>query len=157
MRRCMLLLHNDKKKVPMWICSQQCLWIILSNQVVISGKRCCSWVFQIFFFFFFKHQKLCAISFYHFWAKADISTADISITWQLTSTACKRKNTRFWSCGELSLLRQVFSSTQSQTNSLQIFSHMIHYVLSRKPTVSHLNLPGSIRQVCVTITSFLRN
>lgn len=119
---------------------------------MISGKRRCCWVFQIYIFFF-EHQNLCAISFYHFWAKADISTADISITWQLTSTARKRKNKCFWSWGELSLLRQVFGSTQSETNSLQICSHMIHYVFSCKPTVSHLNLSGSLWQVCKTITT----
>lgn len=56
--RCMLhcaqwygwrVLFGRKKIVPTWNCSQQGLWIILSNQVMISAKshRCC--VFQIYF------------------------------------------------------------------------------------------------------------
>lgn len=36
--------------VPTINCSQQGLRIILSNQIMISGKRHCCWVFQMYFF-----------------------------------------------------------------------------------------------------------
>ena len=32
-----------------WNCSQQGLWIIFCNWVMISGKRRCCWVFQVYF------------------------------------------------------------------------------------------------------------
>lgn len=35
---------------PTWNCTQYDLWIILSNQVMIFGKRHCCWVFQMYFF-----------------------------------------------------------------------------------------------------------
>jgi len=38
--------YHWKKVVPTWNCSQQGLWIILSNKVMIS--HCC-WVFQMYF------------------------------------------------------------------------------------------------------------
>ena len=41
---------SRRKIVNTWNCSQQGLLIILSNQVMISGKRHCCWVLLMFFF-----------------------------------------------------------------------------------------------------------
>ena len=38
-----------KKVVPILNCSQWGMWIIFSNQVMISRKRVCCWVFQTYF------------------------------------------------------------------------------------------------------------
>ena len=63
-----------RKIAPTWNCSQQSVQIMLSNWVMMYGKRHRCWVFW-------------AIEFYHTSYRrdeADTSTADISKTWQLT-------------------------------------------------------------------------
>ena len=39
----------ERKEAPPWNCSQQGVWIILSNQVMISAKRHNCWGFQMYF------------------------------------------------------------------------------------------------------------
>ena len=74
-------LSGRKKVVSTWNCSQQGLWIILCNWVMISEVlvlKCSN------DFLYLEYHKPSAIWSHYIREKSDISTADISKTLQLT-------------------------------------------------------------------------
>ena len=54
-------IHRNKDG-PTWNCLQQGLWIIFSNLVMISRKRHCCWVFQMYFMVFWAPQAECHLT-----------------------------------------------------------------------------------------------
>ena len=105
-----------KKTVPSQRCSQQSLWIIF--WVVVSGKRCCCWVYQIDSFWRFEHREPSAIELHcsqggYLQKSATRTRVESAVesrqgSRRMNRTTAKRENVYFWYSVELPLNPSIF-------------------------------------------------